>query len=211
MLRVMRRLARGRHWPAFAAAALAIGTLLSFTQYDGYRQLGGNLLTNGDFSGGLDHWHWRGGGDAASGTAEDAAAFAELRNRDPVRATNLWQTVSEPGRFSHVSVALELLLEDVVAGQKAEHQARIVVASYDSAGTGLWHHPHIFVVEDGSHGWKPYRVTFPVGGEVLQFFAHGRSPALQDIAINAIGAFAGSLAVLVALRLAFFRAELPKP
>jgi len=170
MFRVVRGLVPGRHWQAFAAAALAIGTLLSFTQYDGYRPLGGNLLANGDFSGGLDAWRWRGTSDTAGVTVkrdgEDAPAYVEIHNSDIAHSANLWQVVAEPGRFDHVSVEFDLLLKDVVAGRKSEHQARIVLASYDSSGRGLWHHPHIFLVEDGSHGWQHYRATFPVGRDV---------------------------------------------
>jgi len=167
---LLRGLAPRRHWQAFAAAALAIGTLLSFTQYDGFTRLGGNLIANGDFSAGLDHWRWRGRPDAAGATVKrntaDAPAYVEISNRDTARSANLWQIVAEPGRFRHVSLAFELLLEDVAAGRKPEHQARIILASYDADGNGLWYQPHIFVTEDGSHGWKRYRRAFAVGRDV---------------------------------------------
>jgi VanZ family protein len=170
MFRVVLGFIFGCHWPVFAAAALAIGTFLSFTQYDGFTPRGGNLLANGDFSGDLDHWRWRGPSDTAHVSvhrnAEEAPAYVEIRNRDPARSAHLWQIVAEPTRFSYVSVAFELLLEDMIPGRRTEHQARIVLASYDSTGKGLWHHPHVVVVEDGSHGWKQYRGTFRVGRDV---------------------------------------------
>ncbi len=159
------RFAPGRHWPAFAAAALALLTLLFFTQYDGFEPRSGNLLGNGDFSQGLRGWHQRGASDAVRAVA-GTPGYAEISNNDPSRSVHLWQAIGQPGRFDYVSVEFELWLEDVARGQRPEQQARIILASYDSAGNGLWHHPHIVLVADGSRGWTHYRASFPVGHDV---------------------------------------------
>lgn len=159
------KFAPGRHWPAFAAAALALLTLLFFTQYDGFEPRSENLLGNGDFSQGLSGWRQRGAPDAVR-VVDGAPGYAEISNDDPSRSVHLWQGVGQPGRFDYVSVEFELWLEDVARGHKPEHQARIILASYDSAGNGLWHHPHIVLVADGSRGWKHYRASFPVGHDV---------------------------------------------
>ncbi len=160
----------GRHWPAFAGAALALLTFLFFTQYDGFEPRGENLLDNADFSDGLGGWQWSGSPNSvraiAGQAADDAPAYVEISNEEPSHSVHLWQVIAEPGRFGFVRVELDLQLEGVMSGQKREHKARIVLTSFDGAGNGLWHHPHLFLVQDGSHGWKHYRAWFPVGRDV---------------------------------------------
>jgi VanZ family protein len=142
----------------------AVATVLLGVFYGRYVPVGSELLANSDFGLGFDHWILKGPPDSI--VLEDDRT-ARLRSSDPGGHVSLTQPIDDPCRFGLVRLSGEMRTEDVVAGERSWHKARLILSSFDR--TGQWvpapHHVYSLV---GTHSWKRYAEVFRVVPEADQ-------------------------------------------
>lgn len=140
--------------------ALAAATVLLGVAYSRYRSVGPELLVNGDFSRGLDHWRIQGPPAAVSLTREEPPTV-RLHSADPDRYTGIVQSIRDPGRFKLLELSGMIRTKAVAAGKEAWHKARLILSSFDEKGRWI-PGAHLVVALVGDHPWKRYAEVFQV-------------------------------------------------
>jgi hypothetical protein len=70
--------------------------------------------------------------------------------------------LSDPQRFSHVRVAIEAKLENVLPGPQPWQLGWVMLRSYDAKGNALWYWPHDVLRLAGTTEWRKYSAVVPV-------------------------------------------------
>lgn len=151
-----------------AFLVLSGGTILLGLGYGRYRPIGPELLVNGDFSRGLDHWRIQGPAAAVTLTRTgEGPPAVRLHSTDPARYTGLVQPIRDPGRFKLLELSGMIRTKAVAAGKESWHKARLILSSFDAKGRWI-PGAHLVVALVGDHPWKRYAEVFEVIPEAAE-------------------------------------------
>ena len=147
----------------FLTVLLCMLTVLVMNTIDGYRPDGPAPLTNADFVSDLAGWSASETGVTIQPGSPAALCLENAASED---TAFLSQTIGDPRRFEALRLSVELKTEAVHPGPHPSNRARVVLASYDADGNGLWHHHHILVALAGTQDWRDYSQVFLIGSDV---------------------------------------------
>jgi VanZ family protein len=137
---------------------LALITVIVVHYIGLYREVGPELLVNGDFRNGLESWIRtdRGG----SVVIEDPLTVS-LRSDKMDAIVSIQQVIDEPQRFKFLTLSGDIKTRDIKVGSKAWHKGKLTLGSYDKDDRWI---PilHNVASFEGSSPWKHYSKVFKI-------------------------------------------------
>lgn len=130
-----------------------------------YLDTGPQLLSNADFSSGLEQWQSR--KTAADTISVDNGVLA-LHSADVKTNVALYQTIGKDFGGKKLRLKASLRSRGVLAGDQPWNKARLVLLQYfeDKAQYSL---PHIVVALDGSNKWQEVSAVFSIAPDCTGF------------------------------------------
>lgn len=170
---------------AFAAlVALLVTTVAVFGLVPRYEVAGPELVPQQPFTPDLAGWRMH--GPWANVTVTDEG-WVVLRNDDPDASVRLSLALPRAPGLDFVQVRGVFAARDVVPGQVAWYDARVVLASIDRDGNGLWQRPNtVFASASASppvERGRIFRLTDAVASLVVSF---GLAQATGEIEVRAL-------------------------
>jgi VanZ family protein len=144
---------------------LSLATLGCVTFIPQYSESDQQILSNANFSSGLEHWQLRKkGADTVIVRDEELA----MHSSDAKTSVSLYQTI--PNRFSGKKLRVKALLRtnDVVSGIKPHYRARLLLVQYfgDKAAYTL---PHQVIALEGTNDWQEVSEVFTISADCTEF------------------------------------------
>jgi VanZ family protein len=130
---------------------LCVVTICSVLMLDQYVQCGPGMLNSEN---------WKASNPKKGVTRIDGDGL-HLFSSDAKTQVSIKQTVESPGGSFMVQLSAEIRSQDVVAGEKSWHRARLVLVQYEGNSTRD-NVPHGAAVLEGTHDWKEYKTMFKI-------------------------------------------------
>ncbi len=142
-----------------AVLLLCVGTILLFNDFDQYRVIGPELLTNNRFQEQLNHWQYSKPGVSIS---PPGSGVAFLQSENPLGIINLSQTIANVDYFRLLRLSCDLKSLDIPPHDEGWHVARVVLFSNDHDGKPVYTRAHHLASLTGGHDWEHHEGAFPV-------------------------------------------------
>jgi hypothetical protein len=144
---------------------LSLATFCSGTYIIQHRDISQQLLSNADFSDGLNKWEFN--KDVAASIVVQKNTIA-LNSPGTTTSVKLYQTVTEPMGGKTVRLCALLRTKEVIKGEKTWNKARLLLVQY-SNGKSLQNVPHKVASLDGTQDWQEVNQTFTIEPNCTEF------------------------------------------
>ncbi|MDP6515682.1 MAG: VanZ family protein [Alphaproteobacteria bacterium] len=154
-----------------AALLLSLATQLLFGADARFKPESQDLLPNLDFNQGFRHWTGTPGG---VGLRPGEPSVAMLAVRGKVTEPRIMQTLASPRDHTHIRVAADIKVQEVVPGPSLLSRAGIILRSFGDRGQRLWYRPETVALTTGTADWRRYDTVIPVADEavVMRLFVY---------------------------------------
>ena len=165
---------------------LMIGTIVFFHRFDRYEIGSPELLSDPQFSEGLDHWELSG-----RGAATMHKDMVLLRVDKAGAGVAIRQYLPEPKQYRLLQLAAKLKSEDIRPGVRFWQKGSLALVSLD-ANQRMLPVPHLVAQLSGTHSWDTYQAVFRIPPEAhavrvgVQLIGATGTLAVKQLSLHAV-------------------------